>query len=202
MPRVSEAHLNARRDQILEAAWRCFARNGFPGTSMQDIFTESGLSAGAVYRYFPSKLELVKATTEHVSQIADDAFDSVVRSEPIPPPDTCVRLVVDALGRIDQLQEADLTGVALHMWSEALREPAIGAAVEAVGINVRRRWAEVATRWQAAGYIAGDADPDDVARLFYGIMAGYIIQKCVIGDATPDQYVAGLSALLPADFSR
>ncbi|HEY9407971.1 MAG TPA: helix-turn-helix domain-containing protein, partial [Jiangellaceae bacterium] len=53
MPRVSEAHLAARRDQILQAAWTCFARDGFHATSMQDVFAEAGLSAGAVYRYFP-----------------------------------------------------------------------------------------------------------------------------------------------------
>jgi AcrR family transcriptional regulator len=50
MPKVSQEHLERRRQQILEAATECFARQGFRGTSMQDIFDASGLSAGAVYR--------------------------------------------------------------------------------------------------------------------------------------------------------
>ena len=53
MPKVSDAHRAARRRQILDAARRRFVRNGFHATSMQDIFAEAGLSAGAVYRYFP-----------------------------------------------------------------------------------------------------------------------------------------------------
>ncbi|WP_369028857.1 TetR/AcrR family transcriptional regulator, partial [Nocardia farcinica] len=61
MPRVSEEHLERRRQQILVAAQRCFSRKGFYNTSMQDVFAESGLSAGAVYRYFKSKDELVAA---------------------------------------------------------------------------------------------------------------------------------------------
>ena len=46
MPRVSEAHLAARREQIIEAATRCFLRNGFHQTSMQDVIKEAGLSVG------------------------------------------------------------------------------------------------------------------------------------------------------------
>ena len=64
MPRVSEEHLERRRQQIVDAAQRCFARRGFHQSSMQDVFAESGLSAGAVYRYFKSKDELVAALDE------------------------------------------------------------------------------------------------------------------------------------------
>ncbi|MGW9069182.1 helix-turn-helix domain-containing protein, partial [Streptomyces yangpuensis] len=52
MARVSQAHLDARRRQILDGATRCFTRNGFHATSMQDVLKEVDLSAGAVYRYF------------------------------------------------------------------------------------------------------------------------------------------------------
>src|SRR3954471_22731131 len=61
MPKVSEAHLAARRDQILAAAARCFARDGFHRTSMQDIVRESGISAGLVYRYFAGKDDVIAA---------------------------------------------------------------------------------------------------------------------------------------------
>ena len=46
MPRVSEDHLLARRQQILDAARVCFLRDGFHNTSMQDVIAEAGLSVG------------------------------------------------------------------------------------------------------------------------------------------------------------
>lgn len=65
MPKVSDAHKENRRDQILEAAGRCFAQKGYAATTMQEIFSEAALSAGAVYSYFASKLEIYMALMEH-----------------------------------------------------------------------------------------------------------------------------------------
>jgi hypothetical protein len=45
---------------------RCFAREGFHRTTMQDIVAQTGLSAGAIYRYFPAKEDIVAAiAAEH-----------------------------------------------------------------------------------------------------------------------------------------
>ena len=48
-----------RKNQILEAAMVVFSRNGFQGTRMDDIVTESGLSKGTLYWYFDSKEEII-----------------------------------------------------------------------------------------------------------------------------------------------
>ena len=64
MPKVSQQHRDARREQILAAARRCFLRDGFHATSMQDLFAESGLSSGAVYSYFASKDDVIEAIAE------------------------------------------------------------------------------------------------------------------------------------------
>ncbi|MEU1561727.1 helix-turn-helix domain-containing protein, partial [Streptomyces mirabilis] len=64
MPKVTQQYMDARREQILDAARRCFLRDGFHSASMQDLFTEAGLSAGAVYRHFTSKDEMILAIAE------------------------------------------------------------------------------------------------------------------------------------------
>lgn len=72
MPKVSESYLVERREQILQAALSCFGRKGFHRTTMRDICEEAGVSPGAVYRYFKSKDEFIKAaSTEYAERLQD-----------------------------------------------------------------------------------------------------------------------------------
>ena len=64
MPRRSEEYRARRREQILEAAVSCFARQGLHHTTMADIIAEAGTSAGAVYCYFAGKDEIIAAIAE------------------------------------------------------------------------------------------------------------------------------------------
>ncbi len=53
-----------RREELLSAAAKVFARNGYPGTEVQEIAAACGLAKGTVYLYFPSKEELFLATVD------------------------------------------------------------------------------------------------------------------------------------------
>jgi AcrR family transcriptional regulator len=53
-----------RKEQIMEAALKVFARRGIIGTKMSMIATEAGISPGLLYRYFESKDELFSALVQ------------------------------------------------------------------------------------------------------------------------------------------
>ncbi len=53
-----------RRLRILEAAERAFVGHGFHATTMQHVADEAGMSAGNLYRYFPSKEAIVEGLCE------------------------------------------------------------------------------------------------------------------------------------------
>jgi TetR/AcrR family transcriptional regulator, repressor for uid operon len=57
---VREATAEARRAAIRDAAVRAFVRSGVAGVTMQQIAAEAGLTAGALYRYFPNKETLLR----------------------------------------------------------------------------------------------------------------------------------------------
>jgi AcrR family transcriptional regulator len=65
MSRMPGAYLEARTTEIRDAAMRVFVRKGITASTMQDIASEAGMSAGAIYRYFPGKDQLVQAVFEY-----------------------------------------------------------------------------------------------------------------------------------------
>jgi AcrR family transcriptional regulator len=84
MAKVTAAHVAARTNQIILAAWECFARKGYYQTTMADIAREAGLSAGAIYRYFASKEAVLKAISEHSLERDLDLMERARASEEEP----------------------------------------------------------------------------------------------------------------------
>ncbi|MGN6176224.1 MAG: TetR/AcrR family transcriptional regulator, partial [Streptosporangiaceae bacterium] len=123
MPKVSQEHLERRRQQILDAAASCFARQGFHATSMQDIFAAAGLSAGAVYRYFPSKTELIRAIAAEALATVLPVLDSATSDHVTPGvPDVVATLIAELRdGRLARLRP-----VILQVWAEAVRDEELG----------------------------------------------------------------------------
>ncbi|MER6946690.1 TetR family transcriptional regulator [Nonomuraea sp. NPDC000554] len=54
----------ARREQILDAATRAFARSGFTATGLEDVAAEAGISRVILYRHFDSKTDLYRAVLD------------------------------------------------------------------------------------------------------------------------------------------
>src|SRR3954462_1158614 len=94
VPRVSEDHVLARRQQILTAARACFLTKGLHNTSMQDLIQEAGLSVGAVYRYFKSKNEIINAIASSVAGGIQQHIDEVAAKR-LPLADSLEEILVE-----------------------------------------------------------------------------------------------------------
>jgi AcrR family transcriptional regulator len=60
-PLAEERWRDIRRNNLLDAASRIFARQGYDAASVEDIAFEAGIGKPTVYRYFPSKEALFEA---------------------------------------------------------------------------------------------------------------------------------------------
>ncbi|MGA5898866.1 TetR/AcrR family transcriptional regulator [Streptomyces venetus] len=199
MARVSQEHLDARRRQILDGAALCFARNGFHATSMQDVLKEVGLSAGAVYRYFSGKEELIGAIVGDVLGSVRGAFEEAARQSPPPPPD---ELVASVLGKTLAARESLLVDgrpafprLVVQVWTETLRNEELAAVLREGYGSVRATWGRIVEGYQEAGMMRADVAPDHVARTMIAAVLGFIAQQSLFGPAPVEVLRDGLRAL-------
>lgn len=92
MPKVSEEHAQARREQILEGARRAFARHGYEGATVARLEEEIGLSRGAIFNYFSGKWALFVALAaqdqnQFMEALEQDGIDGLIRSVALESPD-------------------------------------------------------------------------------------------------------------------
>lgn len=76
MARVSDAHLEARRQSILDAATRVFAQKGIASATMAEIASEAGISPGAIYRYFENKEDLARGCMNESAESLKNAWSN------------------------------------------------------------------------------------------------------------------------------
>jgi AcrR family transcriptional regulator len=196
MPRVSEEHLTARREQILDAAIERFSHNGFHATGMADIIAASGLSAGAVYRYFRSKDELIEAVVQRVLGVAAETFDRLLADGRSPDPADAVAEVVAMASRFASQGRVDVTRVAVQAWGEALRNEQVAGIAAGAYRTIRGYFTEVARRAQQTGRLPADADPEVVSQVLFSQVLGFILQRLLLGDVDPQAYGDAVRALL------
>ena len=173
MPKISPAHEQQRRAQILAAAMACFARQGYRATSMDDVVRESGLSVGAIYSYFPSKEELFLA-------LADDRANQTLAylSDLFRRPGRMVdknREAVDYFFTLLSDELATFARVNVEFMNEASKSERIKERQQRRCESVRQflRW--LLTESQRNEEIRPDVDVDAAAELMFALNEGIVL---------------------------
>ncbi|MET9125928.1 TetR/AcrR family transcriptional regulator [Streptomyces sp. NPDC004528] len=195
MPKVTQEYMDARRAQILDAARRCFLRDGFHQTSMQDLFAESGLSAGVVYRHFASKNEMITAIVEENMRDVLAMVNSVARDRP---GSSLGDLMADVLEIVrTKTAEQNIAGLSVLAWSESLRNPSLAEQFDVLMTRLRSALTDVVRENQQRGSLARTVSPESVAATLVCVLPGYILQLAM-GDAKTIEGVSdALRALWP-----
>lgn len=194
MPRVSAAHRDARRQQILDAAVTCFARQGFHRTTMQDIVRASGLSPGAIYGYFEGKEAIVDAigADRHALETALVAAAAEARDLR----EALRRLAREFFGLLRQPAERRRRRVALQVWAEALRSPRLLRQVRGGVDRPRALLSDLVRQAQGRGEVSPALSPDAVARVMIALFQGFVLQQAWEPTVAVAPYLAALDAVV------
>ncbi len=198
-PRVTEAHLEARRRQILDAATTCFARQGFHQTTMHAIAAEADLSAGALYRYYPGKADIIKAMAEEDRDRSAQVFAAAV-----PLTDTAGllrELAAAFFGRFDDLRSAaNTSAVDIDLWAESIRNDDVRVVMrESVDTGLAQMTAVVQTA-QARGDIDAELSAQSIAHVLVSAYMGLEVQRVLFPEIDVRSYVEALLAMVVGRF--
>jgi AcrR family transcriptional regulator len=199
MPKLKPETLAARRDEILQAAETCFARQGFHQTTIQDVIRESGLSAGGIYGHFASKEDLIQAIGES-RHARDGALFGIAGEDSDPLQD--LRAIARAfLGDLQREQGLRSRRVALQLWAEALRDDVIREQVTSGIQKPIAAIADLLRRGQSLGLVDRSLKPRSIARAIVAMFQGFVLQR-LWGEPLStaeamkmfDLFIAGLAA--------
>jgi AcrR family transcriptional regulator len=194
MPRVDDGYLQSRRRQIMAAAIACFARDGFHRTTMQDIVAESGLSAGAIYRYFPAKEDIVAAiAAEHHAREAAVLTNAEAATAAR---DLLHDLARVSLGRLSDPAEQRWRRVTVQLWGEALRDERVMGIVRSGLDEPIEIIAGLLRRGQQDGDVPAEIDPRSAARVCAAIFQGLVLQQAWQPGLDIDGYIDAVMALI------
>jgi AcrR family transcriptional regulator len=203
MPRLTPERREARRAEIVAAARRCFSRDGFHQTSMPDIAAEAGLSAGASYRYFPSKEDII---IEIAGQAFATMFGPVEHLGEQGRASTVADLVATAIDPVSGKTTRDAAGqpvpvdellrCAVQSWAELLRSEELRQRAAAGFDHKRDQMAEALRRGQQAGTVPADLDPKRGARVVHALLHGYVLQRTAFGLTDTEGFIQDVRTLL------
>ena len=167
--------IEARRNQILDAAASVFAEKGFHRATTKEIAQRAGVSEGTIYNYFTNKADLLVGIMTRLAELEnlDVELESALQGDAREP---LVAMVRQRLGRIQQSQE-----MLQAVLSEMLVDPGLR---ERFYQQYALRITTLLERYVGARIELGHMRPVDVpltVRLIQSMFVGLIIWR-ILGD--------------------
>ena len=186
---------HARRDAISVAAERAFVRHGFHAATMQQVAEEAGMSAGNLYRYFPSKEALVEGICLFDQRERGGAFHTLAHSD-------------DLLGTLEAMLRENVlnkprhkTVLFLEITAEAARNPRVAEITRNFDTAALEGLSALLNAAKANGGVAAHLDADFVARTMFTLVAGLFKRLAVEENFDRDREAQYAIAILKGLFS-
>jgi AcrR family transcriptional regulator len=165
-----------RRAHILEAAERAFVRYGFHAATMTQVAEEAGMSAGNLYRYFPSKEAIVEGLC---------LADQVERSESF----AALAGAADLGAAMRAALREHVLGcprekarMIVEIWAESSRNARVAAFTRQLDHDVTEGLVELVDLAKTRGAAGRDVDSRFVARVMTSLIAGLFKRKALEPD--------------------
>ena len=156
-----------RREQILDPASACFAREGFHGASIARISQLSGMSPGHVYHFFDNKEAIFKGIVERI------VSRWLVLLQPFPTNLDVVPLIAErARMAVRERTRPDFVGLWLEVLAESARNAAVARAVNEADQTIHSAITDQVRYIRAARGVGNDTPIEAVIEVVLAMFEG------------------------------
>jgi|TARA_Y100000294_G_scaffold3180_1_gene3385 TetR/AcrR family fatty acid metabolism transcriptional regulator len=170
-----------KRELIINAAIKVFARDGLEKGKIADIATEAGIGKGTVYEYFRRKEDIFQAIEHYVFTDFNLIFDQL-NSSSLTPPQKLTTLMENALDMF--MEMGDVLLILMELWAQAGRGHVHGSA-PSLFVEYYESYRMSVENILEDGIQSGvfrDMNKEGVATLLLAFMDGLVWQFVMIND--------------------
>ncbi|HTT95843.1 MAG TPA: TetR family transcriptional regulator C-terminal domain-containing protein [Solirubrobacterales bacterium] len=172
---------DARREELVLAAWRVIAARGIDEVTIREIARESGYSSGVLAHYFENKDDLLahalRLSHTRIRKRYDAEVDTPVAA------DALKGILLDNLP-LDEQRELE-TRIEMSFWARALRNEALHEIQERESEILRGLLRELVEKAKADGTISAEHDMEDVIELLGAVIDGVSLHALLYPDRLP-----------------
>jgi TetR/AcrR family transcriptional regulator, fatty acid metabolism regulator protein len=171
-----------KRERILGAAERIFARHGFFAAKVSDVAKEAGVADGTIYLYFKSKDDLLIALFERRMLELTEALQGAIAGKP--PREQLRAFIRMYLQKVhDEPAAAEVLTIELRQSSKFMKEyenPAFADFLRMLG--------GIIAAAQATGHVTSSIPAHVAARMIFGVLdeltLAWVLAKAPFGGGT------------------
>ncbi len=191
---------DARREELVLAAWRVIAAQGIDEVTIRDIARESGYSSGVLAHYFENKDDLLahalRLSHTRIRRRYDDEVDEAE------PAESLQAILLDNLP-LDEQRDLE-TRIEMSFWARALRNEALHEIQQEESETLRTLLRELVAKAQKDGSMAPGHDREEVLELLGAMIDGISLHALLYPERLPPKRQAAvmkfaLSLLAPEE---
>lgn len=169
-----------KRDRILKAAIRVFARKGFYATRVSEIAKAAGVADGTIYLYFKNKDDvLISLFEERIGRLIAEL--RAIAQGPGTVAERLSRIIALQLGQMEGRRDlAEVVTVNLRQSTKLMKQYALPLFTQYVQVM-----AGLIEEGQANGELRDDVQPVLIARALWGSMDGVLLTWAVADGEAP-----------------
>ncbi len=171
------AAVEDRKEKIVQAAMRVFARKGFDRATNEDIAREAGITPGLIYHYFKSKRDLLKAAIEGYP--ARQSLRRLPQELLELPPKAMLHSIATQI--LEIAQDEDIVRFLRIFLPEAIHHPELSSPGSSTILELVKFLDQALTAKMDRGELKC-VDATLVAQLFVGSLLNIVLRRQIIRD--------------------